>query len=391
MPRNRKRQANGSAWYRKHDNGWYATVDGKRVRLCDSSGRSIKGKERRADAELAVARRKLDLPVISSSSDVTVAVVAEAYLNHLAATASRGHVYNSTRTLNDFCSFCGALPAMQLKKRHVRQWVDQHTTWKSDNTKRDNLTIVIAALNHAVKEEELLPSNPIAGLKKPAGFARVTFFKQDEIDELIAYWNRPAKWKAVSLAVVAEYFEMLLLTGARPFSELAKVTADNIHEMDHGLVIRIKAGTDEHGEYRHKSSRKTGKDRTIYLCPEGEKKIELLVDRFPRGSGIPLFRTPRGKSWTRVSGVGHFCNAKKTLGWDEDSEKRHLSFYTCRHTFARHVLSGYRTGQPATLETLAGLMGNTPKICWDHYANWCEEYNAPLLRAIGREKRPMQD
>ena len=43
--------------------------------------------------------------------------------------------------------------------------------------------------------------------------------------------------------------------------------------------------------------------------------------------------------------------------------------YTCRHTFAKRILSGYWTGQPATIETLAGLMGNTPSVCWKHSAS----------------------
>lgn len=385
MVRNRKRQANGSPWFRKYDNGWYTTLDGKRIRLCDVSGRSIKGKENRAEASLAVARLRLDLPNETAPDDVTVAAVADAYLQHAKRTCCRQYFENATRTMNDFCSYCGALPAVQLKKKHVRQWVAMHDTWKSDNTKRENMAVVVAAFNYAVKEEEILSTNPVAGLKKPPAFARVTFFRQEEIDELVEYWNRPPKRKAVSLKPVAEYFQMLLLTGARPFSELARVTAENVCEMDHGLVLRIKAGTDEEGNYRHKSSRKTGKDRVIYLFPEAERMIEECVTRFPRGSDMPLFLTPKGRTWKRVNGVQHFCNARKSLGWDKDPEKRHLSFYTCRHTFARHVLSGYRTGQPATLETLAGLMGNTPKICWDHYANWCEEYNAPLLRAVGHK------
>lgn len=46
------------------------------------------------------------------------------------------------------------------------------TTCKVDNTKRRAMAIVMAAFNHTVKEEEGLDSNPISGLRKPAGFAR---------------------------------------------------------------------------------------------------------------------------------------------------------------------------------------------------------------------------
>lgn len=384
MARNRKRQANGCAWHRKFDDSYYATIDGRRTRLRDENGRTIKGKDNRAEAELAIARLKLSIPQASSEATVLVATVANAYLEHLQATASAPHLVNATHAMNDFCSFCGALPAADLKKKHVQQWVDMHPSWKSDNTKRSNMIIAMAAFNHAVKEAELLSVNPIMGLKKPAAFARVTYFKEDEAAEIGEYCNRPPKKKAVSLSPVGVFFRMLLLTGARPFSELAKVTADNLQETDDGMVIRIKAGTDEEGNYRHKTAQRTGKDRVIYLFPEAEETIRQLEARYPRGSGMALFRTPRGRAWTRGNGVQRFCQMKKALAWNHDPDKKHLSFYTCRHTFAKRMLSGYWTGQSGTIETVAGLLGNSPSICFKHYASWSDAYNAPLLRAVGR-------
>ena len=59
--------------------------------------------------------------------------------------------------------------------------------------------------------------------------------------------------------------------------------------------------------------------------------------------------------------------------------------YTCRHTFAKRTLSGYYTGVPVTIEVLAGLMGNTPKVCWDHYTVWADQYNDPLWAAWGKK------
>lgn len=390
MARNRKRQANGCAWHRKFDDGWYATVDGKRTRLRDEFGRAIRGKDNREQAELAVARLKLQIPQATSSGTVLVARVVDVWLQHLKATASPAYVYLATQTMNDFCSYCGGLAATDLKKQHVRDWVAEHPTWKSDNTKRDYMAMVVAAFNHAVKEAELLENNPVSGLKKPAPFARVTYFREEEVKEVLDYCNRPPKKKAVSLSPTGEFFSMLLQTGARPFSELAKVTADHVHQTDKGMVIRICAGTDDEGNYRHKAAKKTGKDRVLYLFEEAEEVIRSLAARFPRGSGIPLFRTPRGQSWQRCNGVQSFCNIKRALGWDADPDKKSLSLYTCRHTFAKRILSGYWTGQTASIETLAGLMGNTPKVCWDHYAQWCDEYNEPLWAAVGRGRNQQE-
>ena len=61
--------------------------------------------------------------------------------------------------------------------------------------------------------------------------------------------------------------------------------------------------------------------------------------------------------------------------------------YTCRHTFAKRMPSGYYTGKPVTIEVLAGLTGNTPKVCWDHCAQWADQYNDPLWAALGKTEK----
>jgi hypothetical protein len=102
----------------------------------------------------------------------------------------------------------------------------------------------------------------------------------------------------------------------------------------------------------------------------------------PKGSGIPLVRTKHGKQWKRCNGVQQFCVLKRKLKLPDDRVT-----YTCRHTFAKRTLSGYYTGQPVSIEVLAGLMGNTPKVCWDHYAQWADDYNDPLWAALGKKKK----
>lgn len=78
------------------------------------------------------------------------------------------------------------------------------------------------------------------------------------------------------------------------------------------------------------------------------------------------------------------CKVKRELCWNSDPDRMALSLYSCRHTFAKHILSGHVTGKPSSIETLAGLMGNTPSVCWRHYAQWCDDYNEPLWAAVGR-------
>ncbi len=83
-----------------------------------------------------------------------------------------------------------------------------------------------------------------------------------------------------------------------------------------------------------------------------------------------------------------FLAIKKKLGWDNDPVKQKYSSYTCRHTFAHRMLSGFwNKGAGCSIETLAELLGDTPKVAFDHYGKeWGQHYQDPLWAAIGGGK-----
>ncbi len=66
------------------------------------------------------------------------------------------------------------------------------------------------------------------------------------------------------------------------------------------------------------------------------------------------------------------------------------SSYSCRHTFAHRMLSGFwNGGKGCSIETLAELIGDTPKVAFDHYGReWGQHYQDPLWAAIGAEPMP---
>jgi integrase len=149
-------------------------------------------------------------------------------------------------------------------------------------------------------------------------------------------------------------------------------------ETPQGVYYLLKAKTQD-GGHGHKTAKRTGKDRRIMLCDEMESMTRELMRTAPKGSGIPLFRSTRGKPWKRTNGVLRFLELKRRLGLPEDR-----CMYSCRHTFANRTLSGYYTGTPVTIEVLAGLMGNSARVCWEHYAQWADQYIGPLWSALGK-------
>ena len=161
-------------------------------------------------------------------------------------------------------------------------------------------------------------------------------------------------------------------TGLRPFCELAKVTADDIEMSDRGMMWRVY-------------SSKTKKTRKIPVRKEVAKLVQRLIATAPKGSGLPVFRNTQGKPWTRMNGVVRFIAIKKKLGWNLDVKKKKYSCYTARHTFAHRMLSGYwNNNVGCSIETLAELIGDTPKVAFDHYGKeWGQHYQEPLWSAIG--------
>ena len=167
-----------------------------------------------------------------------------------------------------------------------------------------------------------------------------------------------------------------LHTGLRPFCELAKLTADHIEETPRGMMWRVY-------------SSKTKKTRKIPVRPEVGELTRKLMKTAPRGSGVPLFRNSRGKPWQGMAGVARFLALKKKLGWDKDPVRKKFSCYACRHTFAHRMLSGYwNNNAGCSIETLAELIGDTPKVAFDHYGKeWGQHYQEPLWAAVGMPKQ----
>lgn len=373
--RKQRRQQHGSAWHWKQTDCWYYTAPGTRKReaLFDEDGERVRGKENKEAAQLALARirlsEELSPTTVAPSRGWTVAQVCELYLADLTRSASPSWVTVAKSWLNDLCGYCGALTVHEFKKKHLRAWLQKHPTW-NNNSRRSVIGTVKAAFNFCCKFDDL-DTNPIASYQKPAATARVTAFSPDEERRLYEEAD-----EAHGLFIKA-----CILTGARPYAEMARVTADHVVETPDGMFYLLKARTAD-GGYGHKSAKKTGKDRRIMLCDEMEAITRQLMLTAPKGSGIPLLRTTRGRQWRRCNAVNKFLELKKKLELPEDRV-----MYTCRHTFAKRTLSGYHTGRPVTIEVLAGLMGNTPKVCWDHYAQWADDYNDPLWAALGKTKQ----
>ncbi|MHC2066902.1 tyrosine-type recombinase/integrase [Bremerella sp. T1] len=367
-----RRQSHGSAWHWKQTDCWYYTLPGtkKRVALFDEQGERIRGKDNKEAAEISLAREKLAWDSESNEGPVLGQpwLVARVCSNYLVYTersqndgsVSEGYHRNATQWLNDLCSYCGALPVSQLKRGHILEWVDQHETWKSPATRRCIIAVVMAAFNRVEETHGIV--NPIKGIKLPKAEPRLTSFSPED---------EKAIYKATE-PCFGNFLFAAIHTGLRPFSELAQLKAEDVEETPRGMMWRVYAS-------------KTKKTRKIPVRPEVAELTRQLMKSAPRGSGLPVYRNTLGKPWKGATGVVRFIDLREKLGWNDDPLRKKYSCYTSRHTFAHRMLSGFwNNGAGCTIETLAELMGDTPKVAYDHYGKeWGKHYQDPLWKAIG--------
>jgi integrase len=373
-----RRQQHGSAWHWTQTDCWYYTLPGskKRIPLFNEDGERIRGKENKEAARLAMARARLaasdaSTPVVVEPPETwLVAQVCSEYLQYcergLASGAvSRSHQQSASWFLNDFCGYCGAIAVSQLKKSHVKTWLDRHAGWKSAATHRLAIGTLLAALNYSDDNHGV--GNPLKGLKRPTAAPRLASFSKADEETLLAAAEEP----------FGNFLFAAIHTGLRPYCELARLTAEDVEETPRGMMWRVY-------------SSKTKKTRKIPVRPEVAELTRRLLKDSPAGSGVPVFRTTKGRTWAVQTGVTKFFRLRRKLRWDKDAVRKRFSTYTGRHTFAHRMLSGYWNGGiGCSIETLAELMGDTPKVAFDHYGKeWGQHYQDPLWAAVGVPAEP---
>ena len=368
----RRRRSHGSAWHWKQTDGWYYTPPGtkRRVALRDSVGSRIKGPSNRAAADLALARLQSQKlwkpssdPVSQVNEPLLVAQLCSEFLQHCEAKHRAGNLVaeyleETRRTLNDWSSYCGALVASEVQKGHVEHWLNAHLSWKSPVTRRNVITIVLAAMNFAAAQHGI--RNPIRGFKKPDHRPRLQSFSPEDEKAIYSATDKPFR----------DFLFAAIHTGLRPFCELAQLRIRDVIIEKQGMLWRV-------------SSSKTKKVRRVPVRAE----VATIVRHRLKSAGpdAPVFTNPQCRPWKRVTGRARFSQIRKTLGWQIDPIRRQFTCYTCRHTFAHRLLSGFwNGGHGCTIETLAELMGNTPQVAFAHYGReWGMRYQDPLWTAIG--------
>jgi integrase len=317
-------------WFRKSKNAWFATIleagIQKQIRLVTAP--NDKHGKRLAEDQLLkeLAARDYSAEKESSAEPVpswaTVTHVVNAFLKH-----SRGEHAAETadwyrNLLSPFVARFGKLRVTRLRKKHVRSWV------KDKGYNPTSAGKAIGALKRAFNwavEEEHIPRNPIAHVKKPKALSRERTLTPEERQLILS---------SIRDAAFRRFVNAMTLTGCRP-GEVARVTAADA-DLEAGLWVLKK----------HKTAKKTGKPRLVYLPPEAVALTRELEAQHADG---PLFLNSRGRPWTRGAVRIRFRNLRK-----KHPELRGVVAYAYRHSFATSALE-----RGVGVAQVAELLGHT--------------------------------
>jgi integrase len=271
---------------------------------------------------------------LPKASDIKVCQVCDLFLDWSEKHHEPDTYHGYRDFLQDFCEMYGTLLAKELKPLHVTRWLDAHPGWKG--SRRNAVVAVKRAFNWADSEGVLQP-NPIKAVKKPPQRRRDRVLSEEERKEIL---------DAIKDEQFREFVYAMMETGARP-GEVRKVTAAHVN-LDLGVWVFKE----------HKTAKRTGKPRVIYLTPVMVELTRKLVAKYPEG---PLFRGPRSKrGFTRNAVRCRFRNLREKLP--------HLAgviSYTARHSFATQALV-----RGVGIAQVAELLGHVDvTMVSEHYAH----------------------
>lgn len=321
-------------WYRSAKSTWYVELDGKQQFLGahpDGAAppKKVAGVWKPPQAILdAFYKLMACRPAPSAAAsprDVSVAVLCDLFLDH-----SKRHHSPETFDLyklylDRFAGVYGRQPASSVKPFHVTRWLDAHPKWKA--SRRHAALAVKRAYSWADKQGVLSPS-PLRGLDVAPNNRRTRVLTAAERNEILA---------AIRDTQFRQFVQALFETGCRP-GEVARVTAA---DADLAAGVWVLA--------RHKTAKKTGKPRVVYLTPAMVELTRTLAAKYPEG---PLFRGPRGaKPFTKNGVRCRFRRLREKL-----PHLKHFVAYTARHTYATQALvNGVGAAQVAELLGHSGV------------------------------------
>lgn len=319
-------------WFREQTQSWYVKIDGVQHPL---------GKDKK-EADKKFHRLMASEGLSRPMKGLSLAGLVEQFLVDSANEVTEKTADWYRYFLDDFSGRYPKLAPTDVAPRHVRAWLnaERKKPW-GPTSQRSAVTVLKRLLNWAT-ENRLIAANPIADYEKPAAAVRERVLSEAERDRILAWYPEGDPFRDLLTAMTE--------AGIRP-GEAIKVTADDV---DFDLGVWVIKG---------KTTRRTGKDRIVYMNTTLLALTRRLVARNPTG---PIFRNEDGNPWT-LQAIN--CRFRRKKVRKADRLAGDVTAYVYRHSFATDALE---KGVPDA--TVAELMGHSgTAVLHKHYSKLREK------------------
>jgi len=327
-------------WRRKSGDQWYyATINGKQEKLAPTYSEALEIFDKlRGQVKKEKAHTRLS---------TTLESVCNAFLDHTQQTNAEKTYENRYGYLQSFCDHVGKTARVHdLRGDQLDDW-SLSQGW-NPSTRAAARASVMTCLNWGVKRRLILES-PFWGME------RGTFKRKERI---LTPAERKKIWGAVK-GGLADFLQFISMTGCRPFSEAAKVTAQMIDWNEESITLE-----------KHKNESK-GKRRTIYLPPPLLERLKQLASAHPEG---PLLRTRNGRPWNRPAA------SKAMRRIEKKTAIARLTAYSFRHSYITDCLA--KGMSPTIVGRLVGNSARTVSGFYEHVDQKKDELREAAKRAV---------
>ena len=242
-------------WKRAGRDGWWATIDGRKVQLGTD----------RTEAEKEFHRRKASSRP-AARSNLSVAVLVDMMLECVHSDVQASTFENYRWYLQQWVNFAGHRPAAGVKPLDVTAWFRTRPGW-NPSTRRLAVEMV-RRWSRWAKAQGYLDVDVLAGIRAPKAVPR-NAARPEDIEAFL---------QSMTCPLLRDITTVLLDTGARP-GEIRTLTAAQIDWEASTAMVNGKTGL-----------------RLISLTSRSLSVMQRLATLYPTG---PLFRNRAGRIWTR--------------------------------------------------------------------------------------------
>lgn len=276
------------------------------------------------------------------TDDYLVSSLFNQYRVHLHATRKSGVPGVFDVMARGFVAEHGKKRVRELKPYDFDAWLKRQTQW-NPTSQAHAVTLILGAISWA-RRKGYIQTDPLIGrVERPVPLMRGREARMSEglMDALIgacfekAAYHRKERTDEPALhhrksghcEPFGRFLWLLRVSGARPI-ELRMAEAHNYS--DGKLLFRWNATRG----YLHKTSKKTQRDRIIFLTAEAREYVEACVTAYPEG---PIFRTHRKMPWIPSNCTESWKRLMRrpsvaTYLGEQGIEPDTLKMYNFRHT-----------------------------------------------------------